>query len=127
MTAGTPLRPRPPRTPGAVIGSGLVTVAVLVAGFALVACSGSDADPAQERQARVEERLRSSFSGTQARCIVERSDPAVIRALDRTVDLEPDSELMTAYSDAVATCVTDPAGPNTDPGQPGTTSTDPPG
>lgn len=126
MTAGTRVRPPSPRTPAAVVRSGVV-IAALLAGFVGVACSSPDTDPAQERQERVEERLRSSFSDTQARCIVDRSDPAVIRALDRTADLEPDNELMASYSEAVADCVTDPVGPTTDPGLPRTTSTAPPG
>lgn len=136
MNGGTPAWQRPrARRPSRAITASVVTIVLAIgSGSTVAACSGSETDPAQERLERVEERLRSSFSDTQARCIVERADPAVIRALDRTVDLDPDSELVTAYSDAVAACVTGPdgAGPGDAPTatttpEPPTTTTSPPG
>lgn len=89
-----------------------VAVAVAVA-LGVAGCSGSETDPAQARQDRVEKRLRESFSATQARCIVDHVDPAVVRALDRSVDLDADASVMRSYSDAVTACVTDPEAPTT--------------
>jgi hypothetical protein len=82
----------------------LVVVLVLV----VAGCADEKVDPAEARQERVERRLQGSFSDAQARCIVDRIDATVVRALDRTADLEPDSEAMQSYSDAVAACVADP-------------------
>lgn len=80
----------------------------MVVALGVGACSDPEPDPTQVRQDRVEKRLRASFSASQARCIVDRVDPAVVRALDRTADLDADTDIMRAYSAAVAACVTDP-------------------
>ena len=85
-----------------------VVALVLAVAVGLAGCSDPEPDPTQVRQDRVEKRLRDSFSATQARCIVDRVDPAVVRALDRSVDLDADAAVMRAYSDAVTACVTDP-------------------
>lgn len=92
------------------------TAAAITVAVTLASCSSSPPDPAQARLNRVEKRLRSTFTDAQAKCIVERSDPLVIQALDRTKDLEPGSDAMTAYSDTVATCVAGPASTTTSPG-----------
>ncbi|HEX2576270.1 MAG TPA: hypothetical protein VHK88_07960 [Aquihabitans sp.] len=86
----------------------LVAALAVVALGGLGACGDDEPNPAAERRERVEARLRDTFSAAQARCIVERSDADVIRALDRTADLDPASAPMRAYSDAVAACVADP-------------------
>lgn len=92
-----------------------ITVLVLAAGLVLgplaSACSSDPPDPAEVRRDRVEDRLRESFSAAQARCILRQVDATVLRALDRTVALDPTTEAMTAYSEAVAACVADPDTP----------------
>lgn len=91
--------------------TGLALVGALALGAPLAGCSDEAPDPAEARQERVETRLRDSFSAAQARCIVERLDPAAVRALDRTADLEAESVAMVAYSEAVTACVADPDAP----------------
>lgn len=109
--------------PGVIAPRAVATaVAVLaVAGLGLGACADEKPDPAQERLERVETRLRSTFSASQARCILERSDTDVVRALDRTADLPADSPVLAAYSDAVAACVEDPTSTTSTTAEPTTT------
>lgn len=76
----------------------------------LGACSDPPPDPDEARRTRVETRLRDSFSANQATCILERIDEPTLVALDRTADLNADSEPMATYSEAVVDCVTDPEG-----------------
>ena len=88
----------------------LLGVAACVALFsvAIAGCSSDESDPAQERRERVETRLGETFSKDQADCIVATIDEDTLRALDRTVDLPPDSPQMFIYSVAVRACVEDP-------------------
>lgn len=88
-------------------------VVVLALSGAVGACSGSDPTPAEARRDRVQARLRTSFSATQARCIIARADDSVLRALDRSADLSPTSKSMAEYSDLIVACVTDPDGTTT--------------
>ena len=90
-------------------------VATLVAAVALVAGCSDDEEPnpAQERLDRVEARLSESFSAAQTECILDQVEPATLRELDRKRDLEPGSEELADYSDAVATCVSDPGAATT--------------
>lgn len=89
---------------------GPVAAALLVA-LTVGGCSGSEPTPAEARRARVETRLRTSFSGAQTRCILERADEDLLRALDRTRDLGPDA--LGTWSDVLVACVTDPDGTTT--------------
>ncbi|CAN5197824.1 hypothetical protein BH20ACT3_BH20ACT3_05530 [soil metagenome] len=86
----------------------MLCAVVLTAG--LGACSDPPPDPEEARRARVETRLRDSFSANQATCILERLDEPTLVALDRTGDLDADSDPMTTYSQAVADCIIDPGG-----------------
>ncbi len=86
---------------------------VLVATLTIAGCSKPAPSPAQARKTRVEHRLRSSFSVAQSTCILDRLDPAALRAVDRTTKLAAQTKELAAYSDAVANCVTDPTGKTT--------------
>ncbi len=90
------------------VGAALVAAVVMVAAGA---CSDPPPDPDQERLERIEARLDESFSGAQVTCILDLLDGDALRALDRTADLDPDTEVFTAYSGAVASCVADPEAP----------------
>jgi hypothetical protein len=87
-----------------------VLVCAVTLTWSLGACSDPPPDPGEARRTRVETRLRDSFSANQATCILERIDEPTLVALDRTADLDADSEPMATYSDAVVDCVTDPGG-----------------
>ncbi len=89
------------------------TSLLLAAAFTIAGCSDPAPDPAQARRNRVEDRLRSSFSVAQSTCILDRLDPAALRAVDRTATLQGDTEALATYSDAVAACVRDPTGTTT--------------
>ena len=90
-----------------------IAALVLAAALTIAGCSKPAPSPAQARKARVEHRLRSSFSVAQSTCILDRLDPAALRAVDRTTTLAAQTKELTTYSDAVASCVTDPAGETT--------------
>ena len=89
------------------------TALVLAMALTVAGCADPAPDPAQARRNRVEDRLRSSFSVAQSTCILDRLDPAALRAVDRTATLQGDTEALASYSDAVASCVTDPTGTTT--------------
>lgn len=74
----------------------------------VASCSSDEPDPAQQRRERVETRLGETFSQDQADCIVETIDEDTLRALDRTVDLDPEGEPMLTYTVAVRACVSSP-------------------
>ena len=67
----------------------------------------------------MEARLQSTFSNTQARCILRQIDTSVLRALDGKKALPADSAELTKFSAAVRTCVSGgaststPSGPTT--------------
>lgn len=89
----------------------MAVTALAVAGLA--GCSGSDQSPAEARRERVESRLRETFSGAQARCILDRSDARLLVALDRAEALATDDDALASWSDVVVACVTDPDGTTT--------------
>jgi hypothetical protein len=97
------------RTRGSTAGA----LAALVVIAALGACGGSEQSPAEARRERVESRLRESFSGAQTTCILDRADDELLRALDRTRDLDADATALAAWSDVLVACVTDPDGTTT--------------
>ena len=86
---------------------------VLVLGAAACTRSEPTVDPAQARKERVEARLRSTFTDTQARCILTKVDTSVLRALDTKKALPADSAELTEFSAALRTCVEGGAGPST--------------
>jgi hypothetical protein len=83
---------------------------LVVLGLAVTGCTQDKLSPAEARRARVEQRLRRTFSQTQTDCILDRVDTAVLIALDKGGDLEPATPQMFTYSNALAICVTDPDG-----------------
>jgi hypothetical protein len=108
-----PARRRPPR---ARLSRTVAATALLVVlgSFAASGCSGSDEPtPAEARMERVEARLGASFSRAQARCILDRADAELLRALDRSGTLEPDAPALAEWSDVLVGCVTDPDGTTT--------------
>lgn len=84
--------------------------ALAAAGVALLllvpvaACSSEPTDPATARKERVQERIESTFSRTQASCIMKVLDGPTIAALDKTSTLPADSEALRIYSNAVVIC-----------------------
>lgn len=106
-----------------------VVIGSLVLAATLAGCSGSEPTEAEARRERVTERLEDSFSAAQTRCILDRVDDTVVRALDRQADLDPGSEAQAAYSEAVTACVADPDAPppetTTTTAAPGSTTTSP--
>jgi len=115
------LRAAPPAAGRPGRATRVVAVAMLAA-VALVGCTKDQADPAQERRDRLEQRLRS-FSAAESNCILRRLDDATMRALDRTAALTGGSKAQKAYTDAVVACVTDPTGTTTTAGAPAATTT----
>jgi len=105
-------RRRSPRLRRARSSLAVAGVALLVAVVAS-SCGGSDQSPAEARRDRVEDRLRSTFSGAQSACILERADADLLRALDRSRDLSPDAAALATWSDVLVACVTDPDGTTT--------------
>lgn len=95
---------RPPRR---ARRSPAVAVAALVVVLAAGACSGSEPTPAEARRDRVEARLRTSFSDAQARCILDRAQPDLLRALDRSADLDPEAGDLAEWSDLLVACIAD--------------------
>ncbi len=85
-----------------------VAAAALFVTLAAGACSGSEPTPAEARRDRVEARLRTSFSDAQARCILDRAQPDLLRALDRTAALDPKAGDLAEWSDLLVACVTEP-------------------
>lgn len=84
---------------------------LVVVGLAVTGCTQDKLSPAEARRARVEQRLRRTFSQTQTDCILRRVDTAVLVALDKGGDLEPATPQMFTYSNALAICVTNPDAP----------------
>ena len=78
----------------------------LVAVFAtmVAGCTSDPASPAEQRKDRVQARIESTFSRSQASCIMKVLDGPTIAALDRTSELPADSEAMRIYSNAVVAC-----------------------
>jgi hypothetical protein len=72
--------------------------------FAVAACSSEPEDPATLRKERVEARIESTFSRSQAACIMKVLDGPTIAALDKTSTLPADSEALRIYSNAVVIC-----------------------
>lgn len=88
----------------------LVVLAVsAVAALLVTGCSEPEPDPVEVRAEVVRNRLGETFSEAQVDCIMGRLDDSVLQALDRDIDLDPDGEAMAAYSEAVSSCVADPA------------------
>jgi hypothetical protein len=87
------------------VGAALLAATVWVTA---AGCSDPAPDPDQERLDRVEARLGESFSGAQVTCILDLVDDDTVRAIDRTADLDPDTDVFATYSAAVASCVADP-------------------
>lgn len=83
---------------------GALGVAALVAIASLAGCSSDPKTPAEQREARVRERIEASFSRSQTTCIMKVLDPATIKALDRDATLKADSEALRIYSNAVVAC-----------------------
>lgn len=95
-------RPVHPRHLLAIV---LLLVAPVVAG-----CSADDEPTPEElRRDRVETRLTGTFPKAQAECILDGLDEPTLIALDRTTDLDPESDAMVAYSFLVRACVEDPS------------------
>ncbi len=69
-----------------------------------VGCSSDPKSPAEQREDRVQARIESTFSRSQAACIMKVLDAPTIAALDRTSKLPADSEAMRIYSNAVVAC-----------------------
>ena len=72
---------------------------------ALAGCTSDPKTPAQQREARVRERVAASFSRSQTTCIMGVLDPATLIALDRDATLKANSEALRIYSNAVVACV----------------------
>lgn len=92
------------------------TLALILAVAALSgtsACSGSEPTPAEARRARVEATLEETFSRAQVDCLLQRLDPESLATLDRSQDIDVDSPGLTAYSEALVSCVSDPGGTTT--------------
>lgn len=68
-------------------------------------CASDPPDPSDVRREQVQTRLKATFSGQQATCILESLDEATIAALARERDLEAGSDDLATYSAAVALCV----------------------
>lgn len=68
------------------------------------ACASEPKDPAQQREERVQARIESTFSRSQATCIMKVLDAPTIEALDATASVPADSEAMRIYSNAVVAC-----------------------
>ena len=96
-----PVAARRPRFGVAV----LVAVALVVATLTLGACSAKKVDPATARRQRVEARLRATYSGREASCIVRALDPSTIEALDRATPTTVSGAALTRYTAAVTHCV----------------------
>jgi hypothetical protein len=94
-------------------GSAAGALALLLVITTLGGCGGSEQSPAEARRERVASRLRESFSGAQADCILDRADDELLRALDRARALDADATALAAWSDVLVACVTDPDGATT--------------
>ncbi|HWJ97715.1 MAG TPA: hypothetical protein VNQ33_06105 [Acidimicrobiales bacterium] len=68
------------------------------------ACTSDPKDPAQVREERVQARIASTFSRSQATCIMKVLDAPTIAALDKTTALPAGSEALRIYSNAVVAC-----------------------
>ena len=78
--------------------------ATVVAAVALAGCGSDPKTPAEQREARVRDRIESSFSRSQATCIMKVLDAPTFAALDRGKALPADSEALRLYSNAVVAC-----------------------
>ena len=101
------MNPPAARPPRRARPSPVAAVAALFVVLAAGACSRSEPTPAEARRDRVETRLRTSFSDAQTRCILDRAQPDLLRALDRAADLDPKSGDLDEWSDVVVACVSD--------------------
>ncbi|MCU1371456.1 MAG: hypothetical protein JWO77_2650 [Ilumatobacteraceae bacterium] len=85
-------------------GSALGLAVILAASASAAGCSSEPKDPATQREERVEARIESTFSRSQAACIMKVLDGPTIAALDRSSTLPADSEALRIYSNAVVAC-----------------------
>lgn len=81
-----------------------VAAAVLVVVLA-GACTNSSNNQANQESTRVRTRLEESFSRDQVTCLLDALEPADVKALAATKDLDPKSKLLERYSQSLRTCV----------------------
>lgn len=84
-------------------GIGALALAVAVSAAA-AGCTSEPKDPVEQRTDRVRSRIESTFSRSQATCIMKVLDEPTIAALDRSSTLKADSEALRIYSNAVVIC-----------------------